>query len=239
MCRNGCLWERLFGCIQFDCCCGVKTDVGYASVPILGSSKCAGRVRCSSSPVQLPTRWPSRADPVASTPVRRSDWRGGWSFSARVRDFQKLLVILPTSACAEAASGVLWRVPASRPPNRPAIYQVFYAKGRGRKGARRLRQHALDGALTNIFPETRTRRESDHRRKLQHAFGSKTTGATGRNIHSIPKRPPPRAVRRTRPQNDRRRRSQHAPGLEMTIVAGRLTRIPAPRVRLCPARRFS
>ena len=47
----------------------------------------------------------SATDAMASTTVRRLDWRGGWSFSARVRDFQKLLVILPTSACVEAASG--------------------------------------------------------------------------------------------------------------------------------------
>ena len=95
------------------------------------------------------------------------------SFSVRMRDFQKLLVILPTSACAGRVPGVSRCAPSGRSPKRHVVYQALYAKGRGRWAARRLGWHALVGVLTNIFPETRIRREHDHHRRSQHALGSK------------------------------------------------------------------
>ena len=134
--------------------------------------------------------------------------RPRWPFPTRMRDFQKLLVISPTSACAGAASGVLLRVAARRPVEPHAVYQALYADGPEREAARRPGQHTLAGVLTSIFPEARTRCDNDHRRRL----------ATGGPTHSAPKRPSPRDTRprrlsacRTRPPI--RARMSRRPGM--------------------------
>ena len=83
------------------------------------------------------------------------------SFSARVRVFRKMPVISPTSVWPRGCPGARIRVPVEYPFALHAVYQAFYAKSPKRKGARRPGRHALAGFLTDIFPETRTRRESD------------------------------------------------------------------------------
>ena len=114
-----------------------------------------------------------------------------WSFPAPMHDFQKLLVILPASACAGVASGCLLRASPARSAELHAVYQALYAEGPERGAACRLGQHALASVLTNIFLETRTRLQNDHHCGPQHALGAKTTAA-GRPAHSVPKWPPPR-----------------------------------------------
>ena len=94
-----------------------------------------------------------------------------------MRDFRKVLVILPTSACVGAASDALWRVAAGQPAEPQAIYQALYAKGPEREAARHPGQHTLAGGLTSIFSETRTRLQNDHRREPKHALGAKTTSS--------------------------------------------------------------
>ena len=91
-----------------------------------------------------------------------------------MRDFRKVLVILPTSACVGAASDALWRVPAGRSADPHAVYQALYAEGSEREAARRPGQHTLAGGLTSIFPEARTRCEIDHRRQLPSSLGAKS-----------------------------------------------------------------
>ena len=105
-----------------------------------------------------------------------------------MRDFQKVLVILPTSACVGVASGALWHVAVGQPAEPHAVYQALYADGPEREAARRPGQHALAGVLTNIFPEARTRCENDRRRGPQHALGSETTIAADCNMPSAFKR---------------------------------------------------
>lgn len=112
-----------------------------------------------------------------------------WSFPAPMRDFQKLLVILPASACAGVASGCLLRASSARSAELHAVYQALYAEGPERGAACRLGQHALASVLTNIFLETRTRLQNDHHCGPQHALGAKTTAA-GRPAHSVPRWPP-------------------------------------------------
>ena len=91
-----------------------------------------------------------------------------------MRDFRKVLVILPTSACVGAASGGLWRVATERSVEPHAVYQELYAEGPERETARRPGQHTLAGGLTGIFPEARTRCEIDHRRQLPSSLGAKS-----------------------------------------------------------------
>ena len=103
-----------------------------------------------------------------------------------MRDFQKLLVILPTSACYGTASGAFRRAAAGRPAEPHAVYQALYAEGPEREAARRLGQHALAGVLTNIFPETRTRPQIDRRRGPQRALDAKTPIVADCNAPSSP-----------------------------------------------------
>ena len=90
-----------------------------------------------------------------------------------MRDFQKLLVIRPTNACAGTTSGGHWHASVGRPAKPHAVYQVLYARGLEREAARRLGQHALAGFLASIFPETRIRLRNDRSREPQHALGVK------------------------------------------------------------------
>ena len=99
-----------------------------------------------------------------------------------MRDFQKVLVISPASACAGVASGTLWRVLAGQPAEPHAIYQELYAEGPEREAARRPGQHTLAGGLTGIFLEARTRLQNDHHRGPQHTLGVKATAAAGRSM---------------------------------------------------------
>ena len=99
-----------------------------------------------------------------------------------MRDFRKVLVILPTSACVGAASDALWRVAAGQPAEPQAIYQTLYADGPEREAARRSGKHTLVGVLTGIFPEPRTRPQNDHRRGPQHALDAKASAAANRSV---------------------------------------------------------
>ena len=138
---------------------------------------------------------------LPSRRVRRSNGNAWWSFLARVRDFRKVLVILPASACVGAVSGALWRVAAGRSADPHAVYQALYAEGPEREVARRLGQHTLAGVLTNIFPGTRTRLQNVYRRGAQHALGAKMSIASGHPARPARKRPPPRAAACTRREN--------------------------------------